>query len=447
VRRALCIPLVIGGCIALLAAAAVIAPAPALSSRPLPPPTLDPVLIEQGRYLAAAGDCVACHTRSGGEPFAGGRPLDTPFGVIYSGNITPDPSTGIGSWTESDFARALREGIAANGAHLYPALPYTAYTRLSDADVHALYAYFRNVTPVRYTPPANALPFPFSMRTLLGVWNWLFFAPARYQPDPTRSAAWNRGAYLTQGLGHCGACHTPRNRLGAERSDQALTGGEYLDQITDEIVDGRVVPLDERTVRPWAAANLTGARSGLAAWTTQDIVEYLKSGHSARAAAFGPMSEVVGNSTSRLRDADLNAIAVYLKSLPADAPVPDLAKPAAATMRLGEIVFTARCGDCHLPSGLGVPRVAGTDASKTAPPLAGSAALQAPSPATLINVILYGAHEHDADAQAGAWPTMSGFELSVGLDDTQIAALATYVRSSWGNQAGAVDTSAIARQH
>jgi mono/diheme cytochrome c family protein len=432
--------------VAIAGAVILFASAPAISPRPMPPPLQDPVLLDEGRYLAAAGDCVACHTRPGGEPFAGGRPLDTPFGVIYSGNITPDPDTGIGVWTEAEFARAIREGIAADGSHLYPALPYTAYTRLEDADVHALYAYVRSLKPVRYTPPANALPFPFNVRSLVGGWNALYFTPGRYRPDPTRSLEWNRGAYLTQGLGHCGACHTPRNRLGAERSAQALAGGEYLDEIADEIVDGRVVPLDERTVRPWAAANLTSARSGLAAWSAADITRYLKTGHSARAAAFGPMSEVVANSTSRLTEADDRAIAVYLKSLPPDPAVPDTPQPAAATLHLGEIVFNARCGDCHLPSGLGIPQGPGTDASKTAPPLAGSAALQAPSPATLIDVILYGAHERPG-ADAGAWPYMSGFELSVGLDDTQIAALATYVRASWGNQAGPVDRDAVARQH
>jgi mono/diheme cytochrome c family protein len=285
--------------------------------------------------------------------------------------------------------------------------------------------------------------FPFGIRALLGAWNMLFFQPGRYASDASRSAEWNRGAYLTQGLGHCGACHTPRNMLGGERSSQALTGGVYLDEIADEVVDGKITPMDERTVRPWSAANLTPARGGLGAWSLEDIAAYLKTGHNTRAAAFGPMSKVILNGTSHLTDADIRSIAVYLKSLPAIDPAP--ATPDGTNVRAGEIVYTTRCGDCHLPTGLGMPRAGAADPSKTAPPLAGNAALQAPDPATLINVILYGAHEESSGE--GAWPKMSGFELSVGLDDEQIAALCTYLRSSWGNQAAPVDAAAVAKQH
>jgi mono/diheme cytochrome c family protein len=420
-----------GLCALLLGAAAV---DPAHAQQPL---------VEQGRYLATAGDCISCHTRQGGAPFAGGRPLTTPFGVIYSANITPDPATGIGTWTERQFERALRAGIAANGTHLYPAFPYTSYTKVTDQDVHAIYAYLRTVKPQKFIPPENKMPFPFSVRALLTGWNMMFLDEGRYAPDASQSAEWNRGAYLTQGLGHCGACHSPRNFLGGERHSDALTGGDYLDEISDEVVDNAITPLDESIVRPWSAPNLTEAPSGLRAWPLDAIVAYLKTGHSARAGAFGPMSEVIGNSTSRLTDPDLHAIAVYLKSLaPAAQSVP---RPEAAALKAGEIVYTTRCADCHLPSGLGMPRAANADASKTAPPLAGSAALQAPNPATLINVILYGAHE--AALTDGSWPKMSGFELSVGLDDEQIAALCTYVRSSWGNQAGPVKASAVAAQH
>jgi mono/diheme cytochrome c family protein len=401
-------------------------------------------LVEQGRYLVTAGDCISCHTRPNGEPFAGGRSLNTPFGVIYSANITPDRNTGIGGWSELDLARAMRDGIAADGTHLYPAFPYTAYTKVSDRDVHAIYAYLRSLKPVNYTPPKNKMPFPFSVRALMSGWNLMFFEPGRYVQNAAQSAEWNRGAYLTQGLGHCGACHTPHNAMGGERNSAALTGGEYLDEIADEVVDNTITPMDEPTVRLWASANLTPASSGLGAWPLDAIVAYLKTGHSARAAAFGPMSEVIGNSTSHLSDNDLHAIAMYLKSLPAAVQsAPD--KPSADARKAGEIVYTTRCADCHLPTGLGVPRAADADASKTAPPLAGNAALQAPNPATLINVVLYGAHE--AMQSEGSWPKMSGFELSVGLDDEQIAALCTYVRSSWGNQAGAVSAAAVAKQH
>ena len=399
---------------------------------------------EQGRYLAIAGDCVSCHTRANGRPFAGGRPLYTPFGTIYSANITPDPKTGIGAWTEQQFIRAMREGIAADGTHLYPAFPYTSYTKVTDRDAHAIYVYLRALQPVNFTPPENKLSFPFSVRGLLAGWNAMFFEPGRYSPDASRSAEWNRGAYLTQGLGHCGACHTPRNVLGGERNSAALSGGDFLEEIADEVVKDKIIPLDEITVRTWSAANLTSVRNGLAAWSIEALAAYLQTGHNARAGAFGPMADVIGNSTRHLTDQDNHAIAVYLKSLaPAAQEAPR--KPAPDVMKAGEIAYTTRCADCHLPTGLGMPRVAGADASKTAPPLAGNAALQAPNPATLINVVLYGAHE--AVLSEGSWPKMSGFELSVGLDDEQIAALCTYVRASWGNQAGAVSAAAVAKQH
>jgi mono/diheme cytochrome c family protein len=432
--------LIAGVCAALLSAA-MDGPSPNIAAQPS---DTQQSLVDEGRYLATAGDCISCHTRPGSAPFSGGRALHTPFGPIYTANITPDPVTGIGAWSERQFERAMREGIAPDGTHLYPAFPYTAYTKLRDQDIHAIYAYLRSLKPVIYAPPKSSLSFPFSIRGLLSGWNMMFFAPGRYAPNASRSAEWNRGAYLTQSLGHCGTCHTPRNTLGGERISMALTGGDFLDEIADEVVDNKITPLDESTVRPWSAANLTQASNGLGAWSLGEIAAYLKTGHSARAAAFGPMSEVIGNSTSRLTDQDIHAMAVYLKSLPpASQGAPN--EPAAGVLKAGEIVYTTRCGDCHLPSGLGMPRDAHADASKTAPPLAGNAALQAPNPATLINVVLYGAHE--AALTDGSWPAMSGFELSVGLDDEQIAALCTYLRSSWGNQAGAVQAAAVAKQH
>ena len=404
----------------------------------------DASLIDQGRYLATAGDCISCHTRPKGVPFAGGLPLTTPFGVIYSANITPDLATGIGGWSEQQFARALHEGIAADGRHLYPAFPYTAYTKVTDQDVHAMYVYLRSLKPVKYTPPPDEMHFPFSSRGLLAGWNLLYLQPGRYVPDRAKSAEWNRGAYLVQGLGHCGACHTPRDFLGGERTSQALTGGAYRDEIADEVINDRVTPMDERTVRLWSAANLTQESTGLAVWTLDDIAAYLKSGHNSRAGAFGPMSVVIANSTSQLTAGDIRAMAVYLKSLPS-APQPEPSNADDERRRAGEIVYTTRCGDCHQSTGLGMPRNQNADPSKTAPPLAGNPALQAPDPATLINVVLYGAHE--AVLNSESWPKMSGFELSVGLDDEQIAALCTYVRSSWGNRAGPVDAADVVKQH
>jgi len=400
-------------------------------------------LIDQGRYLATAGDCISCHSRPEGEPFAGGLPLSTPFGVIYSANITPDPATGIGGWSEQQFARAIREGVAADGRHLYPAFPYTSYTKLTDADVHALYAWLRSLKPVRYAPPPNEMRFPFSFRGLIAGWNLLYLQPGRYLPDRARTLEWNRGAYLVQALGHCGACHTPRNHLGGELSSEALTGGTYLDEVADEVIDDRVTPMDERTVRLWSAANLTQASTGLARWTVDEIAAYLRSGHNAHAGAFGPMSLVIANSTSRLSTGDIRAMAVYLKSLQ-PAALPEPSRLDEQRRRAGEIAYTTRCGDCHQSTGLGMPRTREADLSKTAPPLAGNPALQAASPATLINIVLYGAHE--AVLTPESWPKMNGFELSVGLDDEQIAALCTFVRTSWGNRAAPVDAADVARQ-
>jgi mono/diheme cytochrome c family protein len=408
------------------------------------PASPDASLVEKGRYLATAGDCVACHTRPGGEKFAGGLAFKTPFGTIYSANITQDKETGIGDWTEEQFVRALRQGVADDGDHLYPAFPYTAYTKVTDEDAHALFAYLKTLAPISYTPPENDMKFPFGIRGLMVVWNKLFLTDARYAPDPAQSADWNRGAYLVQGLGHCGACHTPRNGLGGENASLGLTGGVYQDAVEDAVHEQEIARLDD-VVRPWSSSNLTGSPRGLAAWSVDDIAAYLKTGHNARAGAFGPMSQVVTNSTSQLTDGDLHAIAVYLKSLAAaEQPIEKPATP--DLLQKGEIAYTVRCGDCHQPTGLGSPRTPDADPTKVAPPLAGNTVVQAADPATLINVILYGAHEAAPGDQS--WPKMPGFELDFGLgmDDETVAALATYVRNSWGNHAGAVDPKAVATQ-
>jgi mono/diheme cytochrome c family protein len=417
---------------------------PAPAAQPAAQLSPEAVLVQKGQYLATAGDCVSCHTRPGGEPFAGGLPLKTPFGTIYTANITPDRETGIGSWTEGQLAAAMRQGVADDGSHLYPAFPYTAYTKVTDDDVHAIFAYLKSLAPVKYTPPANQMPFPFGQRGLMAIWNKLFLKDARFTPDSGRSAEWNRGAYLVQGLGHCGACHTPRNALGGERESLAFTGGVYQDGVEDAVHEQEIVKQDN-VVRPWSAANLTSSPRGLGAWSVDEIAAYLKTGHNARAGAFGPMAEVVGNSTRHLTDADLHAMAVYLKSLPAAArEIEKTVTP--EQMKAGEVAFTVRCGDCHLPTGLGIARTPSADPTKVAPPLVGNSIIQAHDPATLINVILYGAHETVLDDQS--WPKMPGFELDFGLgmDDDQIAVLADYVRNSWGNQAGAVDPKDVAKQ-
>ena len=401
-------------------------------------------LVAKGKYLATVGDCIACHTRPGGDPFSGGLPLKTPFGTIYTANITSDKDTGIGGWSEENFTRAMRQGIAEDGDHLYPAFPYNAYTKVTDEDVHAIYAYMKTIPAVKYAPPANQMSFPFGIRGLMTAWNKMFLKDARYAPDAAQSAEWNRGAYLVQGLGHCGACHTPRNQLGGEKTDLALTGGVYNDAIEDSVHEQEVVKQDNM-VRPWSAVNLTSSPHGLNGWSVDEIATYLKTGHTPYAGAFGPMAEVVADSTQHLTDEDAHAIGVYLKSLPAAEP-PIAKQPTPEQMQKGEVAYTVRCGDCHLPTGLGAPKTPDIDPTKVSPPLVGNVVVQAHDPATLINTILYGAHERVLDDKA--WPKMPGFELDFGLgmDDETVADLATYVRNSWGNKGDAVDPKDVAKQ-
>ncbi|HTJ63136.1 MAG TPA: cytochrome c [Alphaproteobacteria bacterium] len=414
------------------------APAAAASSAPEDP------LVAKGKYLATIGDCISCHTRPGGEEFAGGLPLKTPFGTVYTPNLTQDKDTGIGGWTEEQLVRAMREGVDDDGDHLYPVFPFTAYTKVTDEDAKAIYAYLKTIKPVSYTPPKNQMSFPYSQRWLLTFWNKMFFKPGAYQPDPKQSAEWNRGAYLVQGLGHCGACHTPRGALGNEKEEMALTGAVYNDEILDSVHEQEIVKQDNM-VREWSTANLTQSKGGIATWSAEEIAQYLKTGHTDYAGATGPMATVVANSTKYLTDEDAKAMGVYLKSLPAiDRPI-DKA-PTADQMQKGEIAFTVRCGDCHLPTGLGSPKTPEADPTKVSPPLVGNPIILAHDPQSLINIILYGAHEKVLDDKA--WPKMPGFELDFGLgmDDEQVAALATYVRNSWGNKANAVDAKDVAKQ-
>lgn len=405
-------------------AASALAPAEA-TPPPAPPLSPEAAKVEAGRYLAAAGNCSSCHSREDGEPFAGGVEFKTDFGTLYSTNITADTAAGIGSWTEEQFARAMREGLDDEGKHLYPAFPYTSFTRLSDADLSALFAYLKSLTPSSYQAPENDLSFPYNQRWLLGVWKWLFFDEQRFTPQAAQDAAWNRGAYLVDGLGHCSSCHTPRNFLGAEKSDRYLAGGVYLDK----------VPTGE--VRPWAAVNLTQADSGLKTWSVSDLTGYLKTGHGQRAGSLGPMNEVIGNSLRHLTDADIQAMAVYLKSLPA-IESSDTQSPSDSERASNETQYTIHCGTCHLPTGLGA-----TPGSDLGPPLAGNAIVQAASPASLINVILYTSEVLQPSPAAG-WKNMEG--LGDKLEDEEVAAIANYVRSSWGNRGGKVSAEDVANQ-
>lgn len=383
---------------------------------------VDPV-VERGRYLAHAGNCMTCHTKPGGEPFAGGVAFETPFGTIYSTNITPDPETGIGKWTSDQFLQALRKGVRPNGAHLYPVFPYTAFTKITDEDATALFAYLKSVPAVRAESSPNELSFPFNQRWLMGIWKMLFFEEGRFEPDAARSAEWNRGAYLVEALGHCSACHSPRNFLGAERSDLAMTGGEHLDRVPGG------------AIRPWSAPNLTSAPSGLAGWSVDEIASYLKTGVNSYASTYGPMNKVIMNGTRHLSDADVRAMAVYLKSLPAKESGRRSGVDAEA-LRAGEALYDVHCGTCHLPTGLGAP--------DSAPRLAGSPVVQASNPASLINVILYGAELSDPPPLTNYRERMKAFADE--LSDEEIAVLATYVRNAWGNAGSDVTAKQVARQ-
>ncbi len=386
----------------------------------------DTSLIEKGRYLATAGNCQTCHTREGGQPYAGGLPFVTPFGTIYSTNITPDPETGIGGWSAEDFNLAVREGKTPGGDHLYPVFPYTAFTKLSDEDAAALFAYMQTVTPVSYTPPKNDLGFPYSQRWGLGLWKALYFDEGRFVPDEEKSAEWNRGAYLVEGLGHCGMCHTPRNFMGAGKDDLAMTGGTYLDKIEGKLLD-------------WSASNLTSSPNGLAAWSVDEISEYLKLGFTEKASVFGPMNDVIVNSTRHLSWEDVRAMAVYLKSLPANEQR-DAGPADEATLRTGSLQYDIHCGTCHLPTGLG-------DES-TGPPLTGSPVVLAVDPASLINITLYGAQvpgtAPSQEWQNREWKVMEPFAQK--LSDDEAAALLSFVRSAWGNAAGEVTAKQVAKQ-
>ena len=376
-------------------------------------------LVERGRYLALAANCASCHSRPGGAPFSGGVAFETPLGTIYSSNITADAVHGIGKWTLADLRRALHEGISARGYRLFPAFPYTSFTRITDQDVNAIYAYLRTVAADAYSPPPNGALF--KQRWAMAVWNGLFFSPGRFTPNPTQSAEWNTGAYLVEALGHCGACHSPRNVFMAEVQTRADQGGSIREHV------------DGGKIRDWSAVNLTSSSAGLKSWSVDDLAKYLHSGFSLRAGAFGPMNEVIANSTSNMRTEDIRAMATYIKSLPqggeAGTPVTlELAAP-------GEAIYRDRCQKCHGTSGRG--------GMFSGPPLAGSAVVQAEDPASLINAILYGAAPSKG-VSLGAWETMRPYADVLG--DSEVAAVANYVRGTWGNHAPRVDAAMVGKQ-
>jgi mono/diheme cytochrome c family protein len=370
--------------------------------------------VERGRYLAVVADCAACHTLSGsGHDFAGGRPLETPFGTLIAPNITPDPQTGIGAWTDDEFVDALTKGTGRHGAHLYPAMPYTYYTKLSHEDVLAIRAYLNTVPAVHNAVQANQLPFPFRIRASMVAWDEMFFTPGPFHPVAGKSAEWNRGAYLAEGSAHCGMCHTPKNFLGADKTSEQLQG---------------------YALQGWFAPDITNdSRRGLGSWSVDDIVAYLKSGHNRTGAATGPMSETLNLSTSHMSDDDLKAIAVYLKDRPgraASAP----AAPDQTVMKIGAQIYADECSGCHTADGRG--------AAGLFPSLNGSPLVQQTDPTSLLRVVLRGALSVGTD-KAPTAPAMPAFGWV--LNDDQIAAVVTYIRNAWGNAAPGVSASQVGK--
>jgi mono/diheme cytochrome c family protein len=408
---------------AILAAAGLMSGAPASleaqqlapSAAPVAAPAAAPSdpQVEQGRYLAVLGDCAGCHNRPGGQPYAGGLPLKTPFGTIYSVNITPDRETGIGTWTADNFWNAMHNGVRPDGAKLYPAFPYAYFTHATRAESDALYAYFRSIPPVSYRAPANKLPFPINIRFMVSFWNALYF-----KPDPAPTEGPSRGQHIVQGLGHCGGCHTPKTLLGGDKPDHELEGGK----------------LDN-----WFAPALNAdVRRGLGAWSTPDVVDYLKTGRSAKSNGAASMADVITNSTSKMTNADLAATAGYLRSHPNHAPPPPASTLDPKVMAMGQAIYVDECSACHSVDGKAQPGYF--------PPLPGAAVTQSVDPTTVIRFILSGVQTVATDAK----PTpLSMPSYGWKLDDAQVAAVATYVRNSWGNSAPPVNASDVAhlRRH
>jgi mono/diheme cytochrome c family protein len=362
--------------------------------------------IAKGEILAAAGHCAACHSRQGGQPFAGGYALRTPFGTIYSTNITPDPETGIGRWSLEAFARAMHEGVSLDGSHLFAAFPYDHYTKLSDDDVKALYAYFMTQPPVRATAPANTIPFPLNVRALQEGWKILFFRSGRYRTDPSKSAEWNRGAYLAEGLSDCGGCHTPRNLLGAEKASDAYAGA---------------------VIEDWIAPALTEANPSPVPWTQDELFSYLRTGvGSLHGATTGPMTPVIRGGLSTVPDADNRALAVYFADIDhasaRESAVEAAMSRALATSHLGSgreydpdaRLYAAACIACHYNSGP-APLPA-------RPELALNSALTLPEPTNFIQVVLKGV----GNTEGGPGLVMPGYASA--LTDADIARLAAYLR-------------------
>ena len=368
-----------------------------------------PDLVARGAYLALAGNCASCHTSRGGAAYAGGRGIDTPFGTVYTSNLTPDADTGLGRWSPAEFWRAMHNGRSKDGRLLYPAFPYTSYTEVSRADSDALYAYLKSLPPTPQAATPHALRWPFNLQPALAVWRALYFRPGTPPVDASQSAEWNRGAYLVRGLGHCGACHTARNALGATDDRLNLAGG--------------MIPMQN-----WYAPSLTSPQeAGVADWPREDIVHLLQTGVAPGGSVLGPMAEVVLKSTQHLSTEDLGAMATYLKALPQAAE--PAARPAVdrKVAERGSRLYERHCAQCHGDQGQGV--------RAAYPPLAGNRAVTMPQVANLVQAVLNGGY---APATAGNPRPFGMPPFVLVLDDADIAAVLTHIRSAWGSQAGGV---------
>jgi mono/diheme cytochrome c family protein len=375
----------------------------------------DSSLIEQGEYLARAGDCIACHTAPEGKLFAGGLTMPTPFGALYTSNITPDRETGIGNWTADQFYAMMHTGRFPDGGLLYPAMPFGSYTKVTRQDSDAIFAYLRTIPSERQTNRPHDLRFPFNNRALILGWRTLFLKEGEYRADPEQSVEWNRGAYLVEGLGHCGMCHTAINALGGSSESEAFQGG--------------MIPMQN-----WYAPSLTSDKeAGLGDWSLKDITDLLKTGVSARGAVYGPMAEVVYNSLQYLTDADIQAMAIYLKSLAQGRP------PAAATsnvpgsessllLTLGKSIYDNQCAVCHGSEGRGKP--------PHYPPLADNQSIQMESAVNPIRMVLNGGYP------PGTWGNRMPYGMppfAQSLSDNEVAAVVSYIRTAWGNRGAPVN--------
>jgi mono/diheme cytochrome c family protein len=373
-------------------------------------PKTIPRIVERGAYLAKVGNCSGCHTPRGGPAYAGGVAIATPFGTVFTSNLTSDHQHGIGSWSSTDFWRAMHNGRSKDGHLLYPAFPYPSFSRISRGDSDAIYAYLLTLPPIAQANKAHALRFPYDRQVALAVWRALYFRPSPFEPQAGQTDEWNRGAYLVRGLGHCVACHSTRNALGATSGKLELAGG--------------LIP-----VQHWYAPSLASPHeASVADWSVEEITELLATGQSSRGSVLGPMADVVYQSTQHFDDADLRAVAVFLKSLPqTSSPRLPIQRPEPSVMVRGEGIYKDRCATCHGETGKGFP--------PSYPALAGSRTVTMNPTTNIVRVAI----------QGGFPPTTAGNPRPFGmppfgqaLDSAEIAAVLTFIRNSWGNEAGPV---------